>query len=302
MSNNLVVVGSVAFDHVETPVGIREESLGGSAVYFSYSAGYFTKVKLVGVIGDDFPQHHIEQLKKHGIDTKGLVRKTNGKTFRWRGSYLGNLNEAKTLETHLNVFETFDPDLPEDFRTAEFVFLANIDPELQLKVLEQVRSPKYIVCDTMNLWIDIKRNVLLKLLKKIDLIILNDAEAKQLTGELNLIKAARSIQKLGPKTVVVKKGEHGALLVNENNLFVTPAFPIEKVVDPTGAGDTFAGGMVGYLSKTNDTSFKNLKKAVLYGTVMASFNVENFSMDNLFNLSQEKIENRVKELLENISL
>ncbi len=301
MRNSLLVVGSVAFDHVITPSGEREESLGGSATYFSYSANYFADVKLVGVVGEDFDQKHIDALNKKGIDTTGLIRQP-GKTFRWKGSYVKDLNEAETMDTELNVLEHFNPDLPESYKNCDVVFLANIDPELQLNVLNQAKSPKYVVCDTMNLWINIKRPQLLELLTKIDLFILNDAEAKMLSEKTNLIEAAKHIQKLGPSAVVVKKGEHGSILVDGENVFVLPAYPIEKVVDPTGAGDTFAGGMIGYICKTEDTSFDNLRKAVAYGTVMASFNVENFSMDNILNLDEEKIENRVQKLKEYSSI
>ena len=301
MDNNLLVVGSVAFDHVKTPSGEREESLGGSATYFSHSASFFSPVKLVAVIGDDFPQKYIDDLNKKNIDTSGLIRQS-GKTFRWQGSYMNDLNEAETLETNLNVFESFQPVLPENYKDTPFVFLANIDPDLQLSVLEQVKSPKFVACDTMNLWIDIKKDSLLNLLKKIDLLILNDAEAKMLSGKSNLIEAAKNIQSIGPKSVIVKKGEHGSLLVYENDLFVLPAYPIESVVDPTGAGDTFAGGTIGYLCKHGATSFSDLKKAIAYGTVMASFNVEDFSMDNLIGLTQDRIAARLDNLLKISSL
>ncbi|MCD6459585.1 sugar kinase [bacterium] len=296
MNNSLLVVGSVAFDHVTTPSGNREESLGGSATYFSHSASFFCPVKLVAVIGDDFPQKYIDDLNKKNIDTSGLIRR-QGKTFRWKGSYVNDLNEAETIETNLNVFETFKPVLPDNYKDTPFVFLANIDPDLQLNVLEQVKSPKFVACDTMNLWIDIKKNSLLNLLKKIDLLILNDGEAKMLSGKSNLISAAKAIQSMGPKSVIVKKGEHGSLLVYENDLFVLPAYPIETVVDPTGAGDTFAGGTIGYICKKGKTGFNDLKKAIAYGTVMASFNVENFSMDNLIGLTDDKISARFDELL-----
>lgn len=301
MDNSLLVVGSVAFDHVKTPAGEREESLGGSATYFSYSASFFVPVKLVAVIGEDFPQKYIDMLKQRNIDTDGLVRQS-GKTFRWSGSYMDNINEAETLSTELNVFENFDPQLPLSYQDCPYVFLANINPELQLKVLELAKSPKFVACDTMNLWINFKKPELLELLKKIDLIVLNDGEAKMLTESDNLIKAARMIQTYGPKSVVVKKGEHGALLVHEDDLFVVPAYPVETVVDPTGAGDTFAGGMLGYICKTGKTDTKTLKKAMAYGTVMASFNVQDFSMNNMMNLSLDAIENRLQDLIHKSSL
>lgn len=296
MENRLLVVGSVAFDHVKTPAGERIDSLGGSATFFSYSASYFAPVKLVAVIGDDFPEQHIKLLQDKNIDTSGLMRQS-GKTFRWAGSYVDDLNEAKTLSTELNVFETFKPKLPLSYQDCEFIFLANIDPELQLNVLEQVKSPKFIACDTMNLWINIKKDKLIELLKKIDLFILNDAEAKMLSGKSNLIEAARSIQKLGPRTITIKKGEHGSILVHDDEIFIMHAYPFERIVDPTGAGDTFAGGMMGYLCKKGSFEFDDLKQAVAYGTVMASFNVENFSLDNLIGLNESKIEARLRKLL-----
>jgi len=296
MENRLLVVGSVAFDHVMTPMGERKDSLGGSATYFSYSASYFSPVKLVAVIGDDFPDKYIRLLNDKGIDTSGLMRQP-GKTFRWAGSYVDDLNEAKTLSTELNVFEAFKPELPASYRDCEFIFLANIDPELQLNVLQQVKSPKFIACDTMNLWINIKKDKLLELLNKIDLFILNDAEAKMLSGKSNIIEAARIIQKMGPKTIVVKKGEHGSVLLHCDEIFIMHAYPFERIVDPTGAGDTFAGGMVGYLCKKGSVGFADLKQAVAYGTVMASFNVENFSLDNLIGLDESKIEARLKQLM-----
>ncbi len=301
MSNSILVVGSVAFDHVKTNEGERPESLGGSATYFSYSASYFAPVRLVGVIGNDFPDKYIQLLEKRSIDTQGLIRQ-DGKTFRWAGSYERDLNEADTLSTDLNVFADFNPVLPESYRDSDFVFLANIDPDLQLNVLEQVTSPKYIVCDTMNLWIDIKKDSLIKLLGKVDLFIVNDAESKMLTGKSNLIAAAREILKLGPKTVIVKKGEHGALAISGDELFILPAYPLERVVDPTGAGDTFAGGTVGYLAKTGSTKFDDIRNAVVYGTVMASFNVENFSLDNLIGLNDDKINERVNALMNVIKI
>ncbi|MEW6535796.1 MAG: PfkB family carbohydrate kinase [Candidatus Auribacterota bacterium] len=294
MSKSIVVVGSVAFDHVKTPAGERKESLGGSATYFSYSSSYFAPVKLVAVVGEDFSDKYIRLLNDKGIDTTGLVRQKGGETFRWAGTYEKDINEAVTLATDLNVFADFKPDLPESYRNSEFVFLANIDPDLQLEVLKQVRNPEYVVCDTMNLWINIKRDSLLNLLKKIDLMILNDGEARILTGQKNLIKAGKMVLELGPKTVIIKKGEHGAVAFSGPEIFMVPAYPVQEVVDPTGAGDTFAGGVVGYLCKSGATDFAAIKKAMLYGTVMASFNVQDFSLDNLKNLTPKMIDERVQ--------
>lgn len=296
MKNTILVVGSVAFDHVKTPSGERVESLGGSATYFSISASFFAPVRLVGVVGNDFSEKYVTLLHNHNIDTTGLIRQA-GKTFRWAGSYEKNLNEAHTLSTDLNVFAEFNPVLPESYKNSEFVFLANIDPDLQLFVLDQVKSPKYIVCDTMNLWINVKKNSLLKLLRKVDLFIVNDGEAKMLTGRSNLIEAARAIQKLGPQAVIVKKGEHGSITVYGDEMFLLPAYPIQEVIDPTGAGDTFAGGVVGYLCKAGSTSFADVRKAAVYGTIMASFNVQDFSMDNLFGLDSKKIQARAEKLI-----
>jgi sugar/nucleoside kinase (ribokinase family) len=245
---SVVVVGSVALDSVKTPFGERTEALGGSAVYFSYSASFFSKVKLVGVVGQDFPSKNLELLRRRKIDLEGLQVST-GDTFRWSGFYEYDLNEAKTLDTRLNVFEKFSPNLPESYRSADCVFLANIDPDLQMRVLRQVRRPKLIAADTMNLWISTKKESLKALCREIDILILNDGEARQLSGKASLIQAGRLIQSWGPKFVVVKKGEHGVLLFSKKNVFSAPAYPLEEVFDPTGAGDTFAGGFVGYLNK-----------------------------------------------------
>lgn len=297
MDNSIVVVGSVAFDNVATPAGKRVDSLGGSATYFSYSASFFSPVKLVAVVGEDFDQKYVDMLEQKGVDTAGLVRKQGGKTFRWAGTYEENLNEAQTLETELNVFADFKPDLPASYRTTPFVFLANIDPDLQLEVLEQVEKPQLVACDTMNLWINIKQDSLLKLLRKIDLLILNDGEAKLLTGESNMIKAGKLILEDVAGSVIIKKGEHGSMLFSREGMFMLPCYPIEEVIDPTGAGDTFAGGVMGYLSKAGKTDFNTLRKAMIYGTVMASFNVQDFSLDNMKPLDMQKIDARVQELI-----
>ena len=259
---SLLVVGSIAYDTVETPFGKVEDSLGGSALYFSAAASLFGPVNVVGVVGSDFDASKISFLKKRGVNLDGLYMES-GKTFRWGGRYYEDMNKRETLFTYLNVFERFQPRIPEEYRHSEYVFLANIDPELQLKVLEQIRKPKLVVLDTMNFWINGKRAQLQTVLKRSDIIVVNDEEAREMTGEFNLIKAIKRIVEFGPKSVIVKKGEHGAMLYQDGKFFFAPAFPLEKVVDPTGAGDSFAGGFMGYLAKTDKTDFANLKKAII---------------------------------------
>lgn len=298
---SIVVVGSLALDSIKTPFGERSDILGGSATYFSYAASFFTDVKLVGVVGKDFPKPHLDLLKKRGIDLAGL-QTADGETFRWSGAYEYDMNAAKTLDTKLNVFGSFKPVLPESFRGADCVFLANIDPDLQLEVLTQVRRPRLVAADTMNLWINIKKDRILELLKRIDLIVLNDGEARQLTGEAGLVKAGRRIQALGPDHVVIKKGEHGALLFSKKSVYAAPAFPLEEVFDPTGAGDTFAGGFMGYLNKMgNRLSEDILHRAVFHGTVMASFTVEDFSLDRLKRVKPAEIRSRLSRLVRAVS-
>ena len=294
---NLVVVGSVAFDSVKTPFGEVREALGGSATFFSTSASYFARVSLVAVVGSDFPEEHLLFLGKRGINLEGL-RRVEGKTFRWKGEYGYALNEAKTLDTQLNVFQAFHPDLPESYRDADIVFLANIDPDLQSRVLDQVRRPRWVACDTMNYWIEGKRASLLKILKRVDLLLINDGEARQLAGDPNLVVAARTILGLGPKILIIKRGEYGALMFNGNSIFAVPAFPLEKIFDPTGAGDTFAGGVLGYLARTGKFDDHHLRKSIVFGTVMASFSVEAFSLDRIRNLKQEEIDARSRALRE----
>jgi len=277
----VLVVGSVALDSVETPFGKADHVLGGSGTFFSASASHLAPVQLVGVIGNDFP---IEDLRKafanRPIDISGLEQQ-DGASFRWRGRYRHDLNMAETLETHLGVFSNFRPKIPEQFRNAPFVFLGNIDPRLQLDVLTQVSRPKLVACDTMNFWIESRRPDLMRLLEQVDLITLNDAEARQLTEEFNLVKAARWIMAHGPKHVVIKKGEHGAFMFTSDSIFFAPAYPLESVFDPTGAGDSFAGGFMGYLARTGDLSEANLRRAVVYGSAMGSFAVEKFSVQRL---------------------
>lgn len=289
----IVVVGTVAFDTVETPFGKGENVLGGSATYFSTSASFFTDVSLVAVVGEDFPEEHVEFLKTREINTEGLQR-IPGKTFHWTGKYGYDLNEAQTLETQLNVLTEFDPKLPQSYCNAEYLFLANIDPDLQMQVLEQVKQPKLIACDTMNFWISSKPDALKKVLKKVDVVVINEGEARQFTGEANLVKAARSIIALGCQRLVVKRGEYGVLMFTADSVFAAPAYPLEEVFDPTGAGDTFAGGFMGYLANTGDTSEEGIRQAIIFGSVMASFNVEDFSLERMKRLTYEEIETRYK--------
>lgn len=291
---SLLVVGTVALDSVKTPFGNVDNALGGSATYFSTSASYFADVRLVAVIGEDFPKEHIQFLKSKNIDVRGLeVQK--GETFRWKGEYGYDLNEARTLATDLNVLATFKPNIAEDYRSTEVVFLANVDPEIQLDVLRQVRKPKLVACDTMNYWISSKLEALKRTLKEVDLLTINEAEIRQLAGESSLVKAAKAVQAMGPKTVVVKQGSYGALMFNGHSVFSAPAFPLESVFDPTGAGDTFAGGFMGYLSSTMNFSEESMRKAVIFGSVMASLNVEAFSLDRLRSLDYREIEGRYRE-------
>ncbi|RMD92817.1 MAG: sugar kinase [Calditrichaeota bacterium] len=294
---SILVVGSVALDTVETPFGKVEDALGGSAIYFSTAASYFAPVRVVGVVGEDFGDDRLAFLKEKNVDLSGLVVKP-GKTFRWGGKYGFDLNTRETLFTHLNVFEDFDPVIPETFKDSQYVFLGNIAPELQLSVLQQISSPKLVALDTMNFWIEGSLPALKKTLKEIDVLIVNDAEARQLSQEPNLVKAARHIHELGPRVIIIKKGEHGALLISEGNYFWAPAYPLEFVYDPTGAGDTFAGGFLGYLAMTQDLSFENFKRAVVFGSTLASFCVEAFSLEKLKVLRESDIRQRFQEFWE----
>ncbi len=291
---SLLVVGSVAFDSVETPFGKAEEAIGGSAMYFSTSASYFSAVQLVAVVGEDFPEREIDFLQSRKIDCQGLVR-NEGKTFRWEGKYGFDLNEAITLDTQLNVFGDFHPDLPESYREADTVFLANIDPELQLEVLDQVEDPKFVAADTMNFWIDGKRDELEELLGHVDLAIINESEARKLADEANMVKSAQAIQALGPDHVVIKRGEYGALCFAGDQISFAPAYPLESVFDPTGAGDTFAGGLLGYLDAGGTYGADDLRQATVVGCVMASFCVEDFSLEALRDLSFDQIQSRFEK-------
>jgi sugar/nucleoside kinase (ribokinase family) len=295
---DLLVVGSVALDSVETPFGKVQEALGGSATYFSYSASFFAPVHLVATVGDDFPEAHLKLLEDRGVDIRGL-QTSRGRTFRWTGQYGYDLNEAKTLETQLNVFAEFRPVLNDVSGRTPFLFLANIDPELQLDVLRQMKErPKLVALDTMNFWIQGKREALRKVLAEVDIVTVNDGEARQLASEPNLIRAARAISAMGPKTVVVKRGEYGALLSTEDRLFFVPAYPLESVYDPTGAGDTFAGGFMGYVAAHagEELTDELLRTAMAYGTALASFNVEAFGTERMQTLTGEEITARVNEL------
>jgi sugar/nucleoside kinase (ribokinase family) len=287
----VVCVGSVALDSVKTPFGEVREALGGSAVYFAVAASYFTEVAVVAVVGTDFPEKHVHLLEGHGIDTSGLEIK-DGKTFRWAGAYGYDLNDRDTIETRLNLFDDFRPRIPEHLTSSDYVFLANIDPALQLEVLEQVSRPALAACDTMNFWIEGKRADLLETMKRVDTIIMNDSEVRQLAGEPNLISASRRVLDLGPDMVVVKKGEHGAFLLSAEGYFSAPAYPLESVFDPTGAGDAFAGGFMGHLGRSKDLGGANIKRAIIYGTVMASFCVEEFSVAGMDRISPNDIERR----------
>ncbi len=291
---SILVVGSVALDSVETPFGRVEDALGGSGTYFSIAASYFSPIKLVAVIGEDFPEKHIKMLKKHCIDLEGL-KKVHGKTFRWKGKYAYDLNKAETLDTQLNVFAHFKPEIPEGYRNCEYVFLGNIDPELQLEVLKQVKKPLIVACDTMNFWIERKKKELKKTLKFVDILMINEAEVRQLANETNLIKATRAIMSWGPRALVVKRGEYGALFFSKNHIFSAPAYPLETVYDPTGAGDSFAGGFMGYLADCKSTHTMNLRRAIIFGSVMASFNVEDFSLNRLSKLNWKVIKNRFQQ-------
>lgn len=291
----LLVVGSIALDSVETPSDRRDDVLGGSAVYFSYAASYFTPVRLVGVVGEDWPDAHTQLLAERNVDTSGLETVRGAKTFRWRGKYLPNMNDRETLEVHLNVFGDFNPKLPESFRSSRFVFLANGSPVLQMRVLEQIPDVQLVVADTMDLWINIQRDELLALLKRLDGIVLNDSEARLLTDDENLVRAGLKVRELGPKFVVIKKGEHGAMFFSEHETFVMPAYPTPQVVDPTGAGDSFAGGMMGYLAQCGKFDPQSLKKALAYGTVVASFNVEDFSLQRLRQIERRQVDERLDE-------
>lgn len=301
---NLVIVGSLALDTVRTPFGKVKDALGGAATYASYSASFFTKpattggvgvVGVVGVVGNDFPKQHLQLLQQRGISTDGVKVDEKGKTFRWEGYYEYDMNEAKTVKTELGVFADFKPQLPDSYKSAEYVFLANIDPELQMGVLRQVKKPKLTLLDTMNYWIQNKKQLLLDVIRKVDVLLLNDGEARQLFETPSLVKAAAVALKLGPKFIIIKKGEHGALLFSDGSHFSAPAYPLELIKDPTGCGDSFAGALIGYLANNGSNSEKDIRKAIVYGSVVASFNAEDFSLERLKKLTAVEIEKRYEE-------
>lgn len=290
---SVLIVGSTALDSIKTPDAVNPRLLGGSASYASVAASFFAPVKMVGVVGEDFPKPYLQLYRKHKIDLEGL-QIVAGKTFHWAGEYEVNMNNRRTLETELGVFESFTPHLPKAYQDSQFVLLANTAPSLQHHVLEQMRRPKFVVADTMDLWLNIALPDLLKLLRRVEGFVLNESEAQQLTQEHNLIRAAKKIHRLGPKYVIVKKGEHGAILSTRENLFVAPAFPLDRVVDPTGAGDCFVGGMMGYLSTAKGSIDANLRKAMVYGSVVASFCCEGFGLKSLTRTTRVAIDRRMK--------
>ncbi len=296
---SLLTVGSVAFDALETPFGKTDKIIGGAATYITLSASYFTKENnLVAVVGDDFPESMINDFKQHGVDTEGLEIRVGEKTFFWSGKYHNDMNTRDTVEVQLNVMEDFDPVIPESYQDCQYLMLGNTAPAIQRTVIERLhKRPKLIVLDTMNLWIEIANPDLMTLLPMVDVLVVNDEEARQLTKEYALVKAAAKIREMGPQTVIIKKGEHGALLFHDGQIFFAPALPLAEVFDPTGAGDTFAGGFIGHLAKTDDLSFENMKRAIIYGSAMASFCVEKFGAERIMNLTQDEIKARVQEFV-----
>jgi sugar/nucleoside kinase (ribokinase family) len=297
---SLLVVGTVAFDAIETPFGKTDKIIGGAATYISLAASYFSKnINLISVVGDDFPQESISMIKKHNVNVDGLQIMKGEKSFFWSGKYHNDMNTRDTLVTELNVLANFDPTVPESYKTCEFLMLGNLTPAVQQKVIGQLpKRPKLIVLDTMNFWMDVALPELMATLKMVDVLTINDEEARILSKEYSLVKAARKILAMGPKTLIIKKGEHGALLFNKDEVFFAPALPLEDVFDPTGAGDSFAGGFIGYLAKTKDISFDNMKRAIIFGSAMASFCVEKFGTEKLIGLSQKEVDARVKQFID----
>lgn len=296
---SIVTVGTVAFDAIETPFGKTDKIVGGAATYIAWAASYFTSdINMVSVIGDDFDMDELRKLEARGVDTKGIDIKDGQKSFFWSGKYHMDMNSRDTLATELNVLLEFNPILPKDYQNHDILMLGNIDPTLQLSVIRQMERPKLVVMDTMNFWMDTTPEQLNEVIKEVDVLTINDAEARQLSGEYSLVRAAKKILSMGPKFLVIKKGEHGALLFHENHVFFAPALPLEEVFDPTGAGDTFAGGFVGWIARTKDISFDNMKRAIIYGSAMASFCVEKFGTERLQNLTQEQINERVQDFVD----
>lgn len=296
---SLLVVGTVAFDAIETPFGKTDKILGGAATYIGLSASNFTKnIGIVSVVGGDFPQEHIDLLHKHHVNTDGLEIIKDKKSFFWAGKYHIDMNSRDTLVTELNVLADFNPKVPANFKDCEYLMLGNLTPLIQIQTIEQLnKKPKLIVLDTMNFWMDVALDDLKRVLKMVDVLTINDEEARQLSGEYSLVKAAKKILTMGPKYLIIKKGEHGALLFDDKNIFFAPALPLEEVFDPTGAGDTFAGGFIGYIAKTGDISFENMKRAIIYGSALASFTVEKFGTERLQNLTQKDIDERVNKFV-----
>lgn len=297
---SLLVIGTVAFDAIETPFGKTDKIVGGAATFISLAASYFTsKINLVSVVGDDFPQDAIAMLQKRKVNTDGLQIKQGEKTFFWSGKYHNDMNSRDTLDTQLNVLATFDPTIPAAYQDCEFLMLGNLAPSVQHQVLDRLANrPKLVVLDTMNFWMDIALPELTSLLKRVDVLTINDEEARQLSGEYSLVKASQKILAMGPKYLIIKKGEHGALLFNNDQVFFAPALPLEEVFDPTGAGDSFAGGFIGYLAETKDISFDNMKRAVIFGSAMASFSVEKFGTERIQNLNSEEVDERVQQFID----
>jgi sugar/nucleoside kinase (ribokinase family) len=297
---SLLAIGTVAFDALETPFGKTDKIIGGACTYISLSASYFTQpINIVAVVGDDFPDEYIQLLQDHGVDTEGLQVKTGEKSFFWSGRYHNDMNTRDTLVTDLNVLATFDPIIPEAYQDCQYLMLGNLTPQVQLTTIERLKNrPKLVVMDTMNFWMEIALDDLKKVLQRVDVLSINDEEARQLSGEYALRKAATKIMAMGPKTLIIKKGEHGALLFQGDNVFFAPALPLEEVFDPTGAGDTFAGGFIGYLAATDDVSFENMKRALVYGSAMASFCVEKFGTERLLNLTKDEIDARVQQFVQ----
>jgi sugar/nucleoside kinase (ribokinase family) len=294
---NVLVVGTVAFDSIETPFGSAERILGGSAAYFALGASYFAPVRVVGVVGEDFPQDYLDVFTQRGIDIAGIER-ARGETFHWRGRYHEDINLRDTVELHLNVLAGFEPKLPEVYRDAEYVFLGNIDPVMQMEVLRQIRRLKLVVLDTMDHWIRERQQELKQVLGRIEILVVNDSEARLLSGYDNIVKAARAILKMGPKMVLIKRGEYGVLQFSDSSVFATPAYPLEEVFDPTGAGDSFAGGFLGQLARSGDQSQGGLRRAIVYGSVVASFTVEDFGVKRLTDVSLAEIEERYQRFVQ----
>lgn len=296
---SLLTVGTVAFDDIQTPFGHAEKVIGGACTYISWAASYLTNdIRLTSIVGADFPKEEVTALESRGVSMEGLKVVANGKTFFWAGKYHENMNQRDTITTDLNVLDDFDPELPDSYKDSKYIMLGNLTPDIQIRVMEQLTDPKLIVLDTMNFWMDIAMDRLKVAIAKVDVLTINDEEARQLSGEYSLVNAAQKIFEMGPKYLIIKKGEHGAMLMSKDETFYCPALPLPLVKDPTGAGDTFAGGFMGYIAKTEDTSFENMKRAVVYGSAMASFCVEEFSLDKLKSLDESQIQARLYQFVQ----